>query len=86
MNDLIIEALKLLVVGMITVYLILMIVIYLGKGLILLVNKVAPEDVAVSKPVKTDKVLVDAKTKAIIDAAVSQLTNGTGVVTKIEKI
>ena len=39
-------ALLLMVVGMTTVFAILLIVIYLGKGLILLVNKYAPEAVS----------------------------------------
>lgn len=86
MDKLILEALQLLAVGMITVFLILMIVIYLGKGLILLVNKFAPEEVVVSKVASHAKPAVDATTKAVIDAAVSQLTNGKGVVAKIEKI
>lgn len=86
MDNIILEALQLLAVGMITVFLILMIVIYLGKGLILLVNKFAPEEVVVSKVVSQAKTDVDATTKAVIDAAVSQVTNGKGVVTKIEKI
>ncbi len=38
-------ALLLMVVGMATVFAILLIVIYLGKGLIALVNKYAPEEV-----------------------------------------
>ena len=38
-------ALLLMVVGMTTVFAILLIVIYLGKGLILLVSKYAPEEV-----------------------------------------
>lgn len=86
MDKLILEALQLLAVGMITVFLILMIVIYLGKGLILLVNKFAPEEVVTSKVAVQTKATVDATTKTVIDAAVSQLTNGKGVVTKIEKI
>lgn len=39
--------LLLMVVGMTTVFAILLIVIYLGKGLITLVNKYAPEEVIV---------------------------------------
>ena len=35
----------LMVVGMTTVFAILLIVIYLGKGLIVLVNKYAPEEI-----------------------------------------
>ena len=38
-------ALLLMIVGMATVFAILLIVIYLGKGLIALVNKYAPEEV-----------------------------------------
>ena len=41
-------ALLLMVVGMATVFAILLIVIYLGKLLIALVNKYAPEDFATS--------------------------------------
>ena len=41
--------LLLMVVGMATVFAILLIIIYLGKGLILLVNKYAPEEVVVKK-------------------------------------
>ena len=37
-------ALQLMVVGMVTVFIILMIVIQLGKWLIQIVNKVAPEE------------------------------------------
>ena len=43
-------ALLLMVVGMATVFAILLIVIYLGKGLIALVNKYAPEEVSSAKP------------------------------------
>ena len=45
--------LLLMVVGMTTVFAILLIVIYLGKGLITLVNKYAPEEVIVKKQVTT---------------------------------
>lgn len=38
-----------MIVGMATVFAILLIVIYLGKGLIALVNKYAPEEVAPAK-------------------------------------
>lgn len=38
-----------MIVGMTTVFAILMIVIYLGKGLIVLVNKYAPEEIIVKK-------------------------------------
>ena len=44
--------LLLLVVGMTTVFAILLIVINLGKGLIVLVNKYAPEEIIAKKPVE----------------------------------
>jgi oxaloacetate decarboxylase gamma subunit len=83
------EALQLLVVGMLTVFMILLIVIFLGKGLIALVNKFAPEEQVPQKKVTAMGSVVtpvDAQTKSIIDAAVSQLTGGKGVVSKIQKI
>ena len=83
------EALQLLVVGMLTVFVILLIVIFLGKGLIALVNKYAPEEQVPQKKVTAMGSVVtpvDAQTKSIIDAAVSQLTGGKGVVSKIQKI
>ena len=43
--------LLLMVVGMTTVFAILLIVINLGKGLIVLVNKYAPEEIIAKKPI-----------------------------------
>ena len=82
------EAIKLLVIGMLTVYLILLIVIYLGKALIALVNRFAPEEAPTRKQVASQpsQGTVDAQTQTIIQAAVSQLTEGKGKATKITKI
>lgn len=87
--------LLLMAVGMMTVFAILLIVINLGKGLILLVNKYAPEEVVVKKaapsrakaaaPVAAAAVMGGAETAAIV-SAVSVLTAGQGKVVKIEKI
>ena len=73
---------------MLTVFIILLIVIYLGKALIALVNKFAPEEqVAKKAPVAAAPVAaVDATTQNVIRAAVDQLTAGKGHVTKITKI
>ena len=79
--------LLLMVVGMTTVFAILLIVIYLGKGLIALVNKYAPEEVVVKKQMVTQAVTAQAASiSAAIVAAVSMTTGGQGKVTKIEKI
>lgn len=80
--------LLLMVVGMTTVFAILLLVIGLGKGLIALVNKYAPEEMAVkanlrSAATKNDS-LPSSATAAIV-SAVSVLTGGQGKVTKIEK-
>ena len=80
------EALKLLTVGMLTVFTILLIVIYLGKGLIAFINRFAPEEV---KDVKTAKVVqtsVDANTTAIINETVKQITAGKGRAINIRKL
>ena len=83
------EAFKLLVVGMLTVFCILLIVIYFGKLLISLVNKFAPEEAPATKTstLKSPSAApVDAQTMSIIQAAISQITGGKGKVTKVEKI
>lgn len=81
-------ALQLMVVGMVTVFIILMIVIQLGKLLIGIVNKVAPEEAqAPARPAKAAAaVAVDAQTMAVIQAAVGQITGGKGTVKKVERV
>lgn len=82
-------ALQLLVVGMVTVFLVLLIVINLGKLLIWAVNKWAPEETVAKKmALTTNKAIesIDANTKAIIDATISQITGGKGRATKITKL
>lgn len=76
--------LMLMVVGMATVFLILLIVIYLSQLLIKIVNKVAPEEVVQKKSTvvpNKDNGEMDA-----IKAAVDILTAGKGKVIKIEKL
>ncbi len=80
-------AFLLMVVGMTTVFLILLIVIYMGKGLISLVNTYAPEEVA--PPKKRTSIATPAipqDTLAVIATAVQLVTNGKGSVSKVEKI
>lgn len=83
----------LMAVGMTTVFAILLIVIYLGKGLISLVNRYAPEEAENSrkanKPapvVPTASAILPEQEIAAVAAAVSLLTHGQGRITKIEKI
>lgn len=76
-------ALLLMGVGMTTVFAILLIVIYLGKLLIFLVNKYAPEEVVPAK--KNGPAPIPANILAAITAAVNVVTANKGKVVKVEK-
>lgn len=76
--------LMLMVVGMATVFVILLIVIYLSKYLITIVNRVAPEEAP--KKVPAVAPTADAGAMDAIKAAVDILTAGKGQVIKIEKL
>ena len=76
--------LMLMVVGMATVFVILLIVIYLSKYLITIVNKVAPEEAP--RKVPTVAPTTDAGAMDAIKAAVYILTACKGQVIKIEKL
>ena len=79
-------ALLLMIVGMATVFAILLIVIYLGKGLIALVNKYAPEEVVPAKQAANASAAVLGNIMAAISAAVTVVTQGKGKVAKVEKL
>ena len=74
----------LMVVRLATVFVILLIVIYLSKYLITIVNKVAPEEAP--RKVPTVAPTTDAGAMDAIKAAVEILTAGKGQVIKIEKL
>lgn len=80
--------LQLMIVGMSTVFMILLIVIYGGKLLISVVNRIAPEEVAAAK--KTVAVqtpaAVDPSTMAILSEVVKQITGGKGHIKSAKKI
>ena len=80
------EALKLMVVGMATVFSILLIVIYLGKSLIALVNKYVPEEVAPAVAKAGKPAPIPPHIMAAISAAVSAITKDKGKVAKVEKL
>jgi len=79
-------ALQLLLVGMVTVFFILTIVVGLGKLLITLVNKyAATTTVAVSK--RQPKAAEFSKQKlAVLSAVVETVTQGQGVIKSVKKI
>lgn len=79
--------LTLMLIGMFTVFVILLIVINLSKVLISIVNKVAPEEDTAKKKVEVKApTMIDSNVMAIIEAAVKELTNGQGTVTNVEKL
>lgn len=78
---------QLMAVGMSTVFLILLIVIWGGKLLISAVNKIAPEEVASpKKSPAAAPATVDAGTMAILQQVVSQITGGKGKVASARKL
>ncbi|MCD7900370.1 MAG: OadG family protein [Bacteroides sp.] len=77
--------LLLMLVGMITVFAILLIVIYLGKLLITLVNKFAPEEVVPVKKASGGPAPIPPHVLAAITAAVNVVTHNKGKVVKVER-
>ena len=73
------EGLQLMLIGMVTVFTILLIVIYGSKLLIAAINKFAPE-----QP-KAPARKADDTPVAVLEAAVNQLTGGKGHIVKITK-
>lgn len=75
--------LELMGIGMVTVFVILLIVILGSRLLISIINRIAPEE---SKPQKAATADDSAAVKQVLDAAVAQLTGGKGHIVKITKI
>ena len=73
--------LMLMLVGMVTVFLILLIVIYGSRLMIRIVNRVAPAETAAAAPASG----IDPVTRQVLDAAVAQLTGGKGRITNITR-
>ncbi|RPJ56864.1 MAG: oxaloacetate decarboxylase [Dehalococcoidia bacterium] len=78
------DAFWILIVGMITVFIILWLVVLTGNLIIKFVNRFVPETEG-SKRVTKASALSNG-TSAAISAAVSIITNGKGKVTKITKV
>ena len=79
-------AFMLMAVGMVTVFIILLVVIFLGKLLTALVNKYAPaEEVAPAKHTK-HPAPIPGNILASLTASVNVVTQNKGKITKIEKM
>lgn len=77
--------LTLMLIGMVTVFAILIIVIALSNALIRIVNKVCPAE-ETPKKAPARQSTVDSAVMDVINAAVAQITAGKGRVTKVERI
>lgn len=80
--------LQLMIVGMLTVFAILLIVIFGGKLLIKVVNAIAPEEVAAAKKTVAagNSGAVDPSTMAVLQEVVKQLTGGKGRVESAKRV
>ena len=79
--------LTLMIVGMVTVFAVLLIIINLSELLIQCVNKIAPEETTAKKnasPTGTSAVTPDVM--AVIRQTVSQITSGRGTVANVTPI
>lgn len=77
-------ALLLMAVGMTTVFLVLLIVIFLGKGLVAIVNRWLPAEEN-NKTAAAPADTVDKRKIAAITTAVDTLFQGRAKITRIEK-
>lgn len=78
------EAVSIMVVGIITVFFILFVIVFIGNLLIRLLNKYLPE--VVVEPKLTPANNNSEKTHAAIAAAIDLVTKGKGKITNITKI
>lgn len=80
------EALKLMLTGMSTVFIILILVVLLGNIIIQLTNKYAPSPLALTENKRGKNPEIDPKKMAAIVSAVQVTTQGRGVVSSIERM
>lgn len=78
------EALSIMVVGMITVFFILILIVVIGRLLIKITNKYIPSE-QVHLQSSSPKQPSDSVFKAV-EAAIDKVTNGKGRITSIKKI
>lgn len=79
------ESLLLMVVGMTTVYVVLIVIISIGNQLVKIVNKFAPDEAPIGTKKSTSSNEVDPNIAQAIQLAVAGVTNNKGKVEKIEK-
>lgn len=77
--------LELMLIGMSSVFVILIIVILLGKLMIKVTNRFSVEETAAAKPAAAASA-ISSETRSIIEATVRELTGGKGTVKEIVKL
>ncbi|MBO4778827.1 MAG: OadG family protein [Bacteroidales bacterium] len=80
------ESLFLMIVGMVTVFTVLCLVVVLGNVIIRFVNRFLPEEVAAAKPSASAAPAIDPKVYSAICSAVSTVTGGKGSVVDVKKL
>ncbi len=74
-----------MVVGTVMVFIVLLLVVWLGNLIIAFVNRFVPEEVK-QVYTSTKQSAIDSKTYAVISSTVSKVTGGKGTVVDIKKI
>lgn len=75
----------LMIVGMLTVFVVLLIIIYLSKLLIRIVNEVVPEEETKAKA-SVNVSAIPADVMEVLRQTVSQITGGKGTVSNVVKL
>ena len=76
----------LMIVGMVTVFAVLLIIINLSNRLIKIVNKIAPEEEAKKKAAAPKAAPIAADVMEVIRQTVMQVTGGKGTVANVVKL
>ena len=82
MSDNLALAFQLLLTGMVTVFLILGMVVLLGRLLIYIINRYSPD----SLPDRQDDEIIARKKLAVLSSVVEVITNGKGVIQSVKKL
>jgi len=81
-------ALQLLLVGMLSVFFILGIVVILGRSLVFIVNKYSPDPKPKAMPVRNNRSskAISGRKLAVLSAVVDMVTDSKGVLKSVEKL
>ncbi len=81
------EALTLLAIGMVSVMFVLFLIVFVGNGMIRVINKFVPEvETTKTRSQQTNVPEIASNKIAAITSAINILTQGKGKVTNIQKI